>query len=93
MATIYLQVRIDPTLAPLSADTERIGKLESLIKIWPVLLVFSISIGGIYFGFFTPTEGGGVGAAGAFLLALISKRLSFKALKDALDETLRVNAM
>ncbi|MFK4997205.1 TRAP transporter large permease subunit [Bacillus sp. N9] len=48
-------------------------KFLSLKSVWPFLLIFIVSIGGIYFGIFTPTEAGGIGAIGAFLLTLFTK--------------------
>lgn len=44
-----------------------------LLRIWPVLLVFFLVIGGIYLGWFTPTEAAAVGAAGTGLIALIRR--------------------
>jgi tripartite ATP-independent transporter DctM subunit len=56
-------------------------------------LIFIVSIGGIYFGVFTPSEAGGIGAIGAFLLTLLNKRLNWKGLISSLDETLRLTVM
>jgi C4-dicarboxylate transporter, DctM subunit len=42
-----------------------------LLKIWPVLLVFFLVIGGIYFGWFTPTEAAAIGAAGTGIIAFL----------------------
>jgi C4-dicarboxylate transporter DctM subunit len=42
-----------------------------LARIWPVLLVFFLVIGGIYFGWFTPTEAAAIGAAGTGLIAFL----------------------
>ena len=46
-------------------------RLLLLVETWPVLLVFFLVIGGIYFGWFTPTEAAAVGAAGTGLIALL----------------------
>src|SRR5699024_2997254 len=59
----------------------------------PFLFLFALSVGGIYFGFFTPTEAGGVGAFGAFLLAVLTRRLSWEDFKKSLSETTRLTAM
>lgn len=91
---INIQVRINPKLAPRKTEsTPVINKISSLKSIWPFLVIFIVSIGGIYFGVFTPSEAGGVGAVGAFFATLITRRLSFKKLIDSLDETLRLTVM
>lgn len=57
------------------------------------MLMFILSIGGIYLGIFTPSEAGGVGATGAFLITLFMKRLSFKKLITSLQETINITVM
>jgi len=52
----------------------------------PLLLIFLV-LGTIFMGIATPTEGGAMGAAGALILALGRKRLSFKLLKQAMETT------
>jgi tripartite ATP-independent transporter DctM subunit len=47
-------------------------RLKLLVSIWPVLLVFFLVIGGIYMGWFTPTEAAAIGAAGTGLIALLN---------------------
>jgi tripartite ATP-independent transporter DctM subunit len=94
MISIYIQIRRNPSLAPRQADPKKIiQKIKSLKLVWPFLLIFLISIGGIYMGVFTPTEAGGVGAMGAFLFTLFTRRLDWKKLKESLDETIRITAM
>ncbi len=52
-----------------------------------------IIIGGIYGGFFTPTEASGVGVAGVLLICLSRRRLTWKAMRDAMIDTGLVAAM
>ena len=56
-------------------------------------MLFLLSIGGIYLGVFTPTEAAGIGAFGATVIALLSKRLNFRLFMASIDETLRLTAM
>lgn len=94
MIMINIQVRKNPELAPKQASAPNIKeKLASLKSVWPFLVIFAISIGGIYFGVFTPSEAGGVGAFGAFLVTFITRRLTFKRLIESLDETIRLSVM
>jgi tripartite ATP-independent transporter DctM subunit len=58
----------------------------------PVLLLVLLVLGGIYGGFFTATEGGAVGATGAFAIALARGRLGFRRLWQVLVETGQVTA-
>ena len=59
--------------APRSSWRER---LPGLRDVWAPLLLFVFVIGGLYGGFFTPTEAGGVGAGGAFILGVLRRRLT-----------------
>ena len=47
-----------------------------VLRPWPIVLLIIISLGGIWCGFFTPTEAGGVGAFGAFLIVIFRKRFN-----------------
>ena len=58
-----------------------------------MIILFFLVMGGIYLGFFTPTEAGAVGSFGAFLLALLRKRLNLKIIYECLLETGRTTAM
>jgi len=61
--------------------------------VWGVALLFVLVIGGIYGGVFTATEGAGVGAAGAFLFALMRRALTPRLLLEILMESARTTAM
>lgn len=94
MIMINIQVRMNPTIAPISHEKILfIDKVRSLKKVWPFLLIFLVSIGGIYIGVFTPNEAGAIGATGSFFIAILMKRMTFKILITALDETLRISVM
>jgi tripartite ATP-independent transporter DctM subunit len=94
MLMVYIQVRLNPELAPRSEKPHPWSeRLQSLKTVWPFLLIFALSIGGIYFGIFTPTEAGAVGAMGAFLVTLITRKMSWRKLVDSLDESIRLSVM
>ena len=93
MIVIYFMVLRNPSLAPVTEKKPFKEKIVSLNSIWPFLFLFALSVGGIYFGFFTPTEAGGIGAFGAFLLAVVTRRLSWKDFLNSLNETTRLTAM
>ncbi|MDP1687081.1 TRAP transporter large permease subunit, partial [Hydrogenophaga sp.] len=66
-------------------STETLGSAAR--KFAPILLLIVLVLGGLYGGFFTPTEAGAVGAAGAFVIALARRRLSWRKLWRVLTET------
>ncbi|MDD5701407.1 MAG: TRAP transporter large permease subunit [Dehalococcoidales bacterium] len=81
---IVIWCRINPNLAPAGEKTAWGPRLKSLTSVFPVLVIFIVSIGGIYLGFFTPTRGGAVGAFTAFVLALLMRRFTWKSFIQAL---------
>jgi C4-dicarboxylate transporter, DctM subunit len=87
MGVIEATARINPRLAPPGERTPMRERLAKLHKTAPVLFLFCLVLGGIYFGVFTPTESAGIGATGAFLFALWRRSLSLEILKDVLLET------
>lgn len=91
--TVYLLVKRNPSLAPLRPSTAFREKLASLRKIWPVLVLFLLVMGGIYSGVSTPTEAAAIGAFGALIFSLATRRFSRKTLIESLDQTARTTAM
>jgi C4-dicarboxylate transporter, DctM subunit len=57
------------------------------VKFLPILTLVVLVLGGLYGGIFTPTEAGAVGAAGAFAIALLRRRLTWRKLWNVLVET------
>src|SRR5664279_3210653 len=74
--TIALIVRIRPRFLPAGAAKPWAERIRALRLVWAPLVLFAFVIGGLYGGFFTPTEAGGVGAAGAFILGALRRRLT-----------------
>ncbi len=91
---IVIQVKINPALAPGRPDPVSFkDKVTALKGIWEILAVFIIVMGGIYRGWFSPTEAGATGAALLFLVALAKRKLDFRALFQGMQETIRVSVM
>ena len=76
-----------PDLAPRGASYPMAQKLASLKGVIPMISLVLLVLGGILAGFFTPTEGGAVGAAGTFIYAVITRKLTFKGFVDSLRST------
>ncbi len=91
--TIYIVCRFRPELAPPGAKFTWKERISSLTGVIEMLLLFSLVMGGLFVGWFTPTEAGAVGAAGALVIALARKKLSWKAFLNSLADTTRITAM
>jgi tripartite ATP-independent transporter DctM subunit len=93
MITIGIYARIAPDAAthgPRQTHTER---FRALRPVWPVLLIFTLVIGGIYTGAFSPTAAAAVGVMGTALVALANRSLDWSALCDSLLATGRTSGM
>ena len=93
VAVIMIRAKIDPTLAP--QVHEKIGwreRFSALGETWPVILLILGVFGGLFSGIFSATEAGAVGAALAMVISMLKGSLNFKAVKDALVETLLTSA-
>jgi tripartite ATP-independent transporter DctM subunit len=90
---IQLRVTFKPSLAPLLEKASWKKRFISLKSTWGMLAVLTLMLGGIYSGIFTPTEAGGAGAAGVFLIGVFARRLDWEKFKKALLDTGRATVM
>ena len=90
---IAAYVRLKPEAGPAVEAVPIRQRIRSLGLVWPVALIFVSVVGGIYFGLFTPTEGGAIGAAATGLFAIASGRLSWAAFASCLLETAKATGM
>ncbi len=86
-------VRRDPASGPAGPRHGWLERVRALFAIWQVALLFGLVLGGMYLGWFSPTEGAAVGAAGAVALAALSGRLTRDTLRDAIAETATTTGM
>ena len=93
MITISLYVRVNPNAAGTRARVPYGERLLALIHIWPVLVVFFLVVGGIYLGWFTPTEGAAVGALGTGVIAWLAGGVTRQTLFEGFESTARTTAM
>ncbi len=91
LAVIWTVYR-DPSKAPLADMTkfaaESLGK--QLWRLWPVIGLFGLVMGGIYSGFFTATEAAGVGAIGGIFFALLKRALPLQVFWKVILETVEI---
>ena len=90
---ISIYVRVFPGSAGTRPPVPWGERFAALFHVWPVLLVFGLVVGGIYLGWFTPTEGAAVGALGTGLIAWLNGGLNRETLTDSFMVTARSTAM
>lgn len=93
LIAIAVYVRLNPASAGTRARLPYRERFVALMDVWPVLLIFVLVIGGIYTGFFTPTEAAAIGAAGTGLIALVNRSMSRKNFIDSILATANSTAM
>jgi len=92
---IYVVVKLNPALAPLR-ETRFIPwmeKIKSLRSLWVIMVLFLLVIGGIYLGLFTPIEAGAISSAGALLITVVTRRLTWRSLVESLLDTASVTVI
>jgi tripartite ATP-independent transporter DctM subunit len=97
VAYIVIAAWLKPDMAPSASEEERnipLRKKLALLKglIMPGLLVVVV-LGTIYAGVATPSEAAGIGCLGALISAAINRKLTFRGIKQALFETVKVSCM
>ena len=92
LTVLYLVWR-DPRRAPVGQKYTFKEKFLSLKVVWPMLLLFMAVTGIIYLGVATPTEAAGIGAFGAYLIALFMGQASFSATRQALMRAAQTTCM
>lgn len=93
MLTVYISCKITPEKGPCAERSTFKEKILSLKGTWGMLLLFILVMGGIYAGIFTPTEAGGIGAFGAFLIAIFRRRMNFRTLVICLRDSIQTTSM
>jgi C4-dicarboxylate transporter, DctM subunit len=93
MAVIWIVVRLRPELGPTSERASWAERGRALARIWDMLLLIALVIGGIAVGWVSPSEAAAIGATGAFAIAAIRKRLSRAMLKQAFASTLETSGL
>ncbi len=93
LVAVAVTVTLDPSLGPAGERASWRERLVAFKDVWGIVLLFTVVMGGIYLGAFTPTEAAGIGASGAFFLALLRRRLTWHGLHKALSGSVRTTAM
>ncbi|MEO8122741.1 MAG: TRAP transporter large permease [Burkholderiales bacterium] len=82
-----------PELGPPGERTAWPERWVELRKVWAVVALFALVMGGLYGGWFTATEAAGVGAAGGLLFAVMRRAMNWREFIEILGESGRTTAM
>ena len=93
MITIAIYVRIYPEEGPSQEPASFKVRLQNLGKIWHIVSIFVVVLGGIYGGFFTPAEGASVGVVLTALAGFLTRQLTLEAVITSLIDTAAASAM
>lgn len=93
MTTISIVTWINPSLGPRGPKAKFRDQLLAFKDVLGTLGLFLLVIGGIYRGWFSPTEAAGIGAVGALTLGVLAGRMTVKVFIDCLLDTVKTAAM
>ena len=93
VATVAILCLRNPRLGPPGAPISWTAKFKAINGIIEAVILFLLTIGGLFLGWFSPTQAGAIGAGGALLIGLVRKRLSWKSFFEAGKEGLRTSCM
>lgn len=93
LLVVWYVCRKDQSVSPVSENAPAVQKWKAISGVMPTLLLLALVIGGLFAGWFTPTESGAVGVVGALLYALATRSLNWNGFILALADSLRSSAM
>ena len=93
VATVALLCLRNPNLGPPGAPTSWRTKVLSLGGIIEAVILFSLAIGGLFLGFFSPTQAGAIGACGTFMIGLFRGKFNLQVILESTRDGLRTACM
>ena len=93
VATVALLCLRNPNLGPPGVPTSWRAKVLSLGGIIEAVILFSLAIGGLFLGFFSPTQAGAVGACGTFMIGLFRRKFNLQVILESTKDGLRTACM
>ena len=91
--TVYIICRRNPSCGPVGPATSWKQKFVSLKGLIESAILFLVTIGGLFAGWFTPTQAGAIGAAVVILLGLLNRQLTWAKFIEATRDGLRLSCM
>jgi C4-dicarboxylate transporter DctM subunit len=93
IAAAAVVVKLYPHWAPHGTSEPMTQRLRNIAGMWEFVLLFAVSVGGIYAGLFSPTEAAAVGAFMAFVLGAVQRKFTRASLAKCLSETIKTSCM
>jgi C4-dicarboxylate transporter DctM subunit len=93
MATVFLLCWRNPSIGPAGPATTWKQKLGSLVGLTDTLILFVLTIGGLFAGWFSPTQAGAIGCAGALIIGLGRRELNWRGFWEASKDGIRTSCM
>lgn len=93
MLAVKILCARNPNLGPSGPATTIKQKLAAISTVGEVLILFLLVLGGLFTGWFSPTQAGGAGAAGVLLLGMLRRNLTWKGFVEAGKDTLLITCM
>jgi tripartite ATP-independent transporter DctM subunit len=93
LVTIAIYVRVKPDSGPAGDRVPRAEFVDATVRVAPVVAIFGVVIGGIYFGFFNPTPAAAVGVFMVTAFGLVRRTVAWRQLKSALLDTAKTSGM
>ena len=91
--TVYIMAKRDPDSMPAGEKFTIREKLKSLKGVIAFSLLVILMLGGIFSGLFSPSEGGAIGAAGAFIIMIFRRKATLKIILKCLKDTAKITGM
>ena len=91
--TVVIWCFSNPRIAPAGPATTIRQKLKAFSGVVDMLILFFLVMGGLFTGWFTPTQAGAAGAAGTLLVSLFRGNISWRKLLDAFEDTMKTSCM
>ena len=90
---VGIVIRFRPQWGPRGEKADWASRFASVADVWGVVALFLLILFGIFFGLFTTTEAGGIGAGGALLFTILRRKMNLRILIDSLMEAAKTSAM
>lgn len=93
LMTVFVVSRVKPHWAPVGPAMPWNERVRAVTSLWKLALLFGLAVGGIYGGWFSPTEAAGIAAFTAIIIGFATRELTWHALYECIIETLHTTAM